>query len=364
MEEAERYYMFSDNSQGQYDVAAANLAAAAGLPGADGLDAGSALSWLDEAARRVNIETLRHSYQFREWPQEFENSAAYFCMLVMATVLCKDFGVRYNPERIRDPKFQDPNCFDPDFSDSRDLFIHGLIDGPGGTCASMPVLYAAVGRRLNYPLRLVQSKGHLFVRWDDPEGKAGPPARFNVEATGQGLACPPDEHYRIWPVPLTDGELASGLFLRAMTPREEVAGFRAVRGDCLWENGRYADAMREYNWSVTLAPHDQRYSWLVMESYKKFRGIIATMPPEEARPLLMPRDEVFAIQEGILRGHLALVAEGKPGNNLAEYGIRDVAMPHGGDPVHRRMTHPMPSARPTASVSSQAERMNEFNRRN
>ena len=92
-------------------------------------------------------------------------------------------------------KFQDPNCFDPDFSDSRDLFIHGLVYGPGGTCIRCPSLYAAVGRRLGYPLKLVESKGHLFVRWDDPNGE-----RLNIEATGQGLSCPADEHYRTWPV--------------------------------------------------------------------------------------------------------------------------------------------------------------------
>ena len=42
------------------------------------------------------------------------------------------------------------------FNDSRVAFIHGMIptagqttaDTPGGTCASMPVMYVAVGRRL------------------------------------------------------------------------------------------------------------------------------------------------------------------------------------------------------------------------
>lgn len=140
--------LFSDADHGDYDVAVANLVAASGLPGAEGLDVENALAWLDGAARRIYSETRRHAYQFHDRPAEFEHSAALFSMMVMATVLRQDFGVRYNPARVRDPKFQDPNCLDPDFSDSRDLFIHGLIDGPGGTCGSMPLLYAAIGRRL------------------------------------------------------------------------------------------------------------------------------------------------------------------------------------------------------------------------
>ncbi len=328
MDGLDRIFLIPNGRPSDYDVAAANLAAATGLPGAEHLDIGRALAWLDEAARHVQLETLRHSYQFRDRPEEFGHSPAYFCMLVMATVLCKDLGVRYNPARIRDPRFQDPNCFAPDFCDARDLFIHGLIGGPGGTCVSMPVLYAAVGRRLNYPLTLVQAKGHLFVRWNDPHGKVwSPGALFNVEATAYGLTCPPDEHYRQWPMPISDAEMACGIYLRAMTPRDEVASFRALRGDCLWETGRYADALREYNWAVGLAPNDSRYSGLIMDSYKQFRRIIATTRPAEARTLLMPRHEEVELQKNIVRGHHALLSRGKPGYNLADFGIRETALP-------------------------------------
>jgi hypothetical protein len=51
------------------------------------------------------------------------------------------------------------------------LFLHGLTQGRGGTCLSMPVAYVAVGRRLGYPLKLVTAKGHLFARWESLDGK-------------------------------------------------------------------------------------------------------------------------------------------------------------------------------------------------
>ena len=146
------------------DVAVLNLRCASGLPGAENLNIDNCLAKIDEMARRVRLETERHYYRFLDDPADYQNSQGYFCILMLITVLQQDCGVRYNPARVRDPKFQDPDCFDPDFSDSRDLFIHGILDGPGGTCASMPVLTVAVGRRLGYPVKLVQAPGHLFAR--------------------------------------------------------------------------------------------------------------------------------------------------------------------------------------------------------
>jgi hypothetical protein len=221
-----------------YDVAALNLRCAQGLPGAEELDEGRMLNWLDQAAQRAQFETRRHWYRFNEAPSTYNNSAAYFCCYLLLQTLQEDLGVRYNPARIRDSKFQDPRCFDPDFHDSRDLFIHGIVDGPGGTCASMPVICAAVGRRLGYPLKLVQTRGHLFARWDDPDGKCfGFPETFNVEGAGEGIASYDDEHYKTWPESWTEIDEAEGWYLKSMTPLEELASFLATRGDCLTDSG-------------------------------------------------------------------------------------------------------------------------------
>jgi hypothetical protein len=247
-----------------YDLAALNLRCAQGLPGAEDLDEGRLLNWLDQAARQVHFETRRHWYRFTDSPGTYNYSAGYFCCYFLLQMLQEELGVRYNPARIRDSTFQDPKCLDPDFRDSRDLFIHGIIEGPGGTCASMPVLYAAVGRRLGYPLKLVQTRGHLFARWDDPVGKCfGFPETFNVEGAGEGIASYDDEHYKTWPEPWTEIEEAGGWYLKSMTPREELASFLALRGDCLMDNGRLAEAIQAYEWASRLAPGDKRYLQLL-----------------------------------------------------------------------------------------------------
>ena len=97
-----------------------------------------------------------------------------------AVVLYEDYGVRYNPKWITSPEATPAD--DHFFADSRDILLHGLV-GPQhlGTCSSMPILYLALGRRLDYPLKLVKAKGHLFMRWDSPSEK------FDLDATGKGF---------------------------------------------------------------------------------------------------------------------------------------------------------------------------------
>jgi hypothetical protein len=232
------------------DVAELNLACAKGLPGSDDLDIERCLTKLDEWAAHVQREIERHYYRFLQSPEKFNNSQGWFCVLMMITVLQQDFGVRYNPERIRDP----------DFQNSRDLFLHGLISGEGGTCASMPVLYAAIGRRLGYPIKLVHTRSHVFCRWDDPKGHHPFGAdRFNIEGAGVGASSFADDYYVTWPEPIRAEDIHCGTYLRSLESKEELAAFLASRGHCLLDNGRLADARTAYDCSRFLAPNDPHY---------------------------------------------------------------------------------------------------------
>ena len=164
------------NRLGQVDIAVLNLLCAQGLPGAEKLDAAQYLAVLDGWTQRVKSETERHLYRFRANPSEYENSEAYFRMLIMSVVLYEDYNIRYNPSRIALPT--DITVNDHFFADSQDIFLHGLLGNRRmGTCSSMPVLYAAIGRRLGYPLKLVTTKAHLFLRWEDGQ------ERFDLETT-------------------------------------------------------------------------------------------------------------------------------------------------------------------------------------
>ena len=233
------------------DIAFRNLQVTAGLPDAEELDVPRLLQQLDGWVRLVEQTTERYAPQFRSKPEQFGNSWAQFRALCMVTVLQRDLGVHYDPDSMQG---------DFDASDSRRLFIHGPLLGQGGTCVNLPVLYVAVGQWLGYPLKLVEAKEHLFVRWVGDDGE-----RFNVEATSQGYVSHPDAHYQEWPKPLSSVELASGQYLTELSPEREQACFWAERGRCLMDNLDLAGAIGALTRACEIDP-TQRGKLLVAES--------------------------------------------------------------------------------------------------
>ena len=232
--------VMSDESLSKQDIALLNLRSAEGLPGAERVNVAAVLAQLDSWATKVKTDTDRNLYQFLQKPNEFNNSEAYFRMLMLITVLQQDFGVHYNLERVNDI----------DFTKSQDLFIHGMVGSSnGGTCVSMPVLYTAVARRLGYPVYLVNAKEHLFCRWD----KSG--ERVNVEGTNQGMNSFADVHYMNWPHPIAQHEVDAGLYLKSLSNAESFAAFLAARGHCLEDSGNRSDAAVSYSLAVKHYPH-------------------------------------------------------------------------------------------------------------
>jgi hypothetical protein len=224
------------------DIARMNLLCAQGLPGAEKLDAermDQCLATLDSWAERVRSETQRYLHKFRHNPAEYQNSEGYFCTLMLVTVLQQDLGVRYNAKRIREV----------DFANAKDLFIHGMIDDDnGGTCVSMPVLYAAIARRLGYPVRLVTTKAHLFCRWDAPDD------RVNIEGSSRGMLSFEDDYYKSWPHKITDRQVQANHYLASLTPAEQLAQFLAARGHCLSDIDRADEARAAYARAARLDP--------------------------------------------------------------------------------------------------------------
>ena len=268
------------------DIALVNLLCAGGLQGAGGLNMYECLRALDQWAERIKTETQRHHYRFRKNPAEFDHLEGYFRMLMMAVVLHEDFGVRYNPSLILRP--EQLRSGDHFFTDSSDIFLHGLL-GPKrmGTCSCMPVLHVALGRRLGYPLKLVTTKAHLFVRWE------GAGERFNLEATGQGMNRYDDAHFKEWPFPVTDEEIEAEGYLKSLTPAEELAVFLSIRGQCLTEAGRFAQAAEAYAQAVRLVPTVRGYRLLLEDARQKLElaSRLNDAPLEPQQPQLTLRKE-------------------------------------------------------------------------
>jgi hypothetical protein len=244
--------ILSKSAQFDLDVARINLLCVGGLPGSGSGDLGDQIKTLDDWAQRIASETARHSYRYSQNPKEFNSSEGYFRMLMMSVVLAEDFHVQYDPTlQTNLLTVLAPDGF---FASASSVFLPGLL-GPErkGTCSSLPVLYVAIGRRLGYPLHLVTTKGHLFVRWD------GKGERFNIETTSHGLNTFDDDYYRNWPFPITAEEEKAEGYLKNLDTSGELAVFLSIRGMCLRDNGRVSEAADAFAKAAELAPYCRSY---------------------------------------------------------------------------------------------------------
>jgi hypothetical protein len=227
------------------EIAEKNLACAADLPASELIDISRCLRWLDDAARMARWRTERSMPLYEQNPAAYANSRNYFRILVLVTVLWKECGVRYNPAKI-------PIDAPLDVADS---FIHGIIQGNGGTCASIPVVIAAVGRRLGFPIKLVMTKAkeaeHLFCRWDEED------ECFNIDTNNTGLSCHPDDYYRTGAYALTPEQEQGGVYLRSLTLRQELAGFLCQRAHHWLRLGNTRLAVQSLAWASELVPEDR-----------------------------------------------------------------------------------------------------------
>jgi hypothetical protein len=120
----------------QLDIARMNLICAEGLSGAKPLDVASSLAVVDQMAARVRSETERHTYRFQKNPDEFENSEAFFRMMMLMVVLAEDFKVHYVPNKMAN--VASASMGDGFFANAQDVFLHGLTGANHqGTCSSL-----------------------------------------------------------------------------------------------------------------------------------------------------------------------------------------------------------------------------------
>jgi hypothetical protein len=287
----------SDAELGRYDIAAVNLACAVGLPGAEAIDIASCLQKLDAWAEQVRIETQLAWGRFHRNPANWDGSQALFKVHHLVSVLQSDFGVRYNPAKM---------AADAPFF-TEDSFVHGITHGLGGTCASLPVVYAAVGRRLRYPLKLVSALGpncgHCFLRWDEPDGE-----RFNIEINNTGLNAPPDDYYRTGVYSATRKYEAAYNLLRSRTPRQELAGFLAARGWRWLDAGNHREAADAFIRGSLSDPLDGRHPSSVLAVLQLWKQKLTPLIPPlvpELRIQFPPR-RYPTIPESIERDVIAL----------------------------------------------------------
>jgi hypothetical protein len=257
------------------DIAEMNLLCAKGLPGVPDFDIAGSLAILDQWSDHVDSETRRNWHRFKDNPEDYHNSEAEFRMGMLITVLQQDYGVQYDPDLI---PFAKPNQHGPEIdraflTNPGNVFLVELLNGHrAGSCASMPVLYTAVARRLGYPVKLSRAKDHLFVRWDRGNGAS----YLDVEGASMGFSTHTDDFYKKWPQPISDEEIKSGQYLNSFTPSQELSVFMATRGGALLYHHKIAEALTAYAEAVRLWPECR-------ELHARLADVAQQIAPEEIR---------------------------------------------------------------------------------
>jgi hypothetical protein len=305
----ESWCSLSDDDLAKRDIAEVNLFAAYNLPFAGKLDVPALQKKLDDWADLVD-SAIRRAWKRRVRGECSHLTGDQFRMLVLVTTLQRDLGAKYNLA------FSEGEY---DGTDSRNLFLHGILQGRGGTCVTMPVLYAAIGRRLGYPIRLVNVKQHTFCRWDEPG------QRFNIEATCRGFRSPSDEHYRMWPLPISERELEKGGYLRSLAPRQELAFFLSQRGHCWFEHLQAFWAAEAHYWAHKTAPddlaHHNHWGWslLLLRMLDEIDCHAAIDPFSSVLQTLVPRDDWERRMYPFVHQHLLRILRNKRAGKLKAF---------------------------------------------
>ncbi len=257
----------SDRDLARVDIAVTNLACAVGLPGSDHIDVALCLRTLDTWAEQTYGFTERAMPLFHSGKCDYPDSEPRFRIQAMITYLQRDLGLRFRFDKRSAAAVLEP----------ADSFLHGIIQGKGGTCGSLPVLYAAIGRRLGYPLMLAATRCHQYVRWDAlPAGDC-----FNIEASGDGVSFLPDDYYRTGPYEMPPQTVEICGYLQSFSPREELASFLGQRAECWMQERVYGEAVTSFAWANELDPGRQLHAFLARQAMQKW--------DEELRSLLPPR---------------------------------------------------------------------------
>ncbi|MFN5272075.1 MAG: transglutaminase family protein, partial [Planctomycetota bacterium] len=171
--------------------------------------------------------TERNHHHFREDPGYFEHSEEVFQAIAMVQFVQDALRVRYNT-MFAEGEYN--------AMDSRNLFLTGVLTGFGGTCVSLPVLYAALAQRIGYPVELAHTWEHYYCVWNSQSG-------FCFEAAGRGFDKRTHEYYRHFRRIVTAEDESTFGFLRPLSRKELFACFAKERSHCLQEQFRFDEAL-------------------------------------------------------------------------------------------------------------------------
>ena len=242
---AESFLSLSNEELGKVDPLVMNLAVAKGTPAFAKLDISHYVQTADHWAMQIRQRLSRMETHFHRKPADWKNDIRFFRLGIVCWFTDEILKITY-PDELADAGYRI-------YSDALNVFVNGLMDRRVGSCASMPVLHVALCWRLGWPVSLACANTHLFCRYDDGN------VIHNIEATtvGRGgFRSHTDGDYReIYGIPQI--AVSCGSDLRAVTPREMLGLFIAIRALHLAEIRRMHEAETGLLLARYLFPHNR-----------------------------------------------------------------------------------------------------------
>lgn len=128
-----------------------------------------------------------------------------------------------------------------------------------GNCSSLPVLWFAIAERLRYPVYMVSSPQHLFLRYDDGT------YRSNIEATSGGGESTDAELAQELGVP--EEGIRSGAYMRELSKRELLG---VLVGDAVapWISTDTQTAIQALEAAAVIAPRSVEIHWQLSAAHE------------------------------------------------------------------------------------------------
>mgnify|MGYP000091368884 CR=1 FL=1 len=223
----------SDSTLAKADVVELNLLVARELSECKDIDIADCTRQLDRWADEVRA-LLAQDPQGFEKDREKWKTRRRLELAVMGSVLKDDHSVRY-VDKI-------------DHANPEHKFSTGIFRNGTGTCASLPVIWTALGRRLGHPITLALAPEHLYCICDDGTEK------INIEATGSSHLGIRDEAAITKECP---AELVkNGTFMRPLSNREIVGVFLDFRAQVWAARKDFEKALSDSQRAHELVPYN------------------------------------------------------------------------------------------------------------
>jgi hypothetical protein len=257
------------------DIATLYLASLAGLPGTENLDLDGARAHFEELAMMVQKQTEATSKYQHSISADFKDTPESKAVVLVEALRSYEQDAERSMNTSRPESLFIRNSSRPapaatHFASPLEASLAGrpfdyrppmredsILEIPHDVVTlNNPILIAAVGQLLGYPLYLVKAPDHLFVRWQSPDGQT----LFDIDEIGKYGSIAedpirPDDDYERPP----EDEIKAGGYFKSLTHAGLFAFFLQARGNYLHAHQRPFDAELAYTAAHRFAPDTPIY---------------------------------------------------------------------------------------------------------